>query len=199
MQLKSLGLIETKGLAIGIEAADAAVKSANVELIGYELSKGGGWTTIKLQGEIGAVKAAVDAARSVALKTDSVVSTKVIARPSDSLATLVHTPETVGNGQPVPTDIPTIQATPEAPVESVLTESVEQQIPSETSDMSPAPEAAQGKPVEVAQLVNEEPKEAENQPPPHASTDTDQKKSSESDTSQKTEGPKRGKNRDRNK
>ena len=40
---KSLGLIETQGLAGGIEAADAAVKSANVELIGYELTKGGGW------------------------------------------------------------------------------------------------------------------------------------------------------------
>lgn len=46
MPLKSLGLIETKGLAVAIEAADTAVKSANVELLGYELSKGGGWTTI---------------------------------------------------------------------------------------------------------------------------------------------------------
>ena len=44
MQQKSLGLIETQGLAAGIEAADAAVKSANVELVGYELTKGGGWT-----------------------------------------------------------------------------------------------------------------------------------------------------------
>ena len=59
---KSLGLIETEGLAAGIEAADAAVKSANVELIGYELTKGGGWTTVKIQGDVGAVKAAVDAA-----------------------------------------------------------------------------------------------------------------------------------------
>ena len=42
MQKKSLGLIETQGLAAGIEAADAAVKSANVELVGYELTKGGG-------------------------------------------------------------------------------------------------------------------------------------------------------------
>ena len=63
MQQKSLGLIETQGLAAGIEAADAAVKSANVELVGYELTKGGGWTTIKILGDVGAVKAAVDAAR----------------------------------------------------------------------------------------------------------------------------------------
>ena len=65
---KSLGLIETQGLAGGIEAADAAVKSANVELIGYELTRGGGWTTVKIQGDVGAVKAAVDAARIAAGK-----------------------------------------------------------------------------------------------------------------------------------
>ena len=47
---KSLGLIETQGLLGGVTAADAAVKSANVELIGYELTKGGGWTTVKTWG-----------------------------------------------------------------------------------------------------------------------------------------------------
>ena len=94
MQLKSLGLIETRGLAVGIEAADAALKAANVELLGYELCKGGGWTTIKLQGEVGAVKAAVDAARSVAMRTDSLVSAYVIARPSNETEKMVRTFDT---------------------------------------------------------------------------------------------------------
>ena len=99
---KSLGLIETEGLAAGIEAADAAVKSANVELIGYELTKGGGWTTIKVQGDVGAVKAAVDAARMAANKVTRTVSTRVIARPAAGINMLVHTPETVGDRPPEP-------------------------------------------------------------------------------------------------
>ena len=97
---KSLGLIETQGLAAGIEAADAAVKSANVRLIGYELTKGGGWTTIKVEGDVGAVKAAVDAARMAAAKVNQVVSTRVIPRPSAGLDLLVHNPDTVGDAQP---------------------------------------------------------------------------------------------------
>ena len=97
MQQKSLGLIETQGLAAGIEAADAAVKSANVELVGYELTKGGGWTTIKILGDVGAVKAAVDAARIAAGKVSRVVSTRVIARPSMGLTGLIHNTDTVGD------------------------------------------------------------------------------------------------------
>ena len=83
---KSLGLIETQGLAGGIEAADAAVKSANVELIGYELTRGGGWTTVKIQGDVGAVKAAVDAARIAAMRIGEVVSAHVIPRPHTSVS-----------------------------------------------------------------------------------------------------------------
>lgn len=96
---KSLGLIETEGLAAGIEAADAAVKSANVKLIGYELTRGGGWTTIKVEGDVGAVKAAVDAARIAAAKVNRVVSTRVIPRPAEGLDALVHSPDTVGDAQ----------------------------------------------------------------------------------------------------
>lgn len=81
MQQKSLGLIETQGLAAGIEAADAAVKSANVELVGYELTKGGGWTTIKILGDVGAVKAAVDAGACAAEKVGEIVAQHVIPRP----------------------------------------------------------------------------------------------------------------------
>ena len=81
MQQKSLGLIEIQGLAAGIEAADAAVKSANVELVGYELTKGGGWTTIKILGDVGAVKASVDAGAAAAANVGQVVSQHVIPRP----------------------------------------------------------------------------------------------------------------------
>ena len=81
MQQKSLGLIETQGLAAGVVAADAAVKSANVELVGYELTKGGGWTVIKVQGDVGAVKAATDAGAAAAEKVGELISVHVIPRP----------------------------------------------------------------------------------------------------------------------
>ena len=82
---KSLGLIETQGLAGGIEAADAAVKSANVRLIGYELTKGGGWTTVKIEGDVGAVKAATDAGAAAASRVGELVSVHVIPRPHEEV------------------------------------------------------------------------------------------------------------------
>jgi ethanolamine utilization protein EutM len=76
----ALGLIETKGLVGAIEAADAMTKSANVELIGYE-KIGSGLVTVMVRGDVGAVKAAVDAGVAAARAVGEVVSTHVIPRP----------------------------------------------------------------------------------------------------------------------
>ena len=142
---KSLGLIETQGLLGGITAADAAVKSANVELIGYELTKGGGWTTVKIQGDVGAVKAAVDAAKIAAGKVCRVVSTKVIARPARALDSLVWTDDTVGHEPPEP------PAPPEPPVPPEPAPSPDE--PKEDAappvEEAPAPEAPAGEPAEA--------------------------------------------------
>lgn len=81
---KALGIIETFGLVSAIEAADTAVKAANVELIGYELARGG-LTTIKVVGDVGGVKAAMSAAKAAASKVGKVVSTHVIPRPHDDV------------------------------------------------------------------------------------------------------------------
>nr|WP_322150389.1 BMC domain-containing protein [Paratractidigestivibacter sp.] len=94
---QSLGLIETYGLCAGIEAADAAVKSANVTLIGYELAMGDGMTTIKISGDVGAVKAAVDSAKAAASKVGQVASAHVIPRPAENLAGLVFNKRTLGS------------------------------------------------------------------------------------------------------
>ncbi len=94
---QSLGLIETYGLAAGIEAADAAVKSANVTLIGYELAMGDGMTTIKIAGDVGAVKAAVDSAKAAASKVGTVASAHVIARPAENLDAMVVNKRTLGS------------------------------------------------------------------------------------------------------
>ncbi len=94
--LKSLGLIETIGLATGITAADAAVKSANVTLVGYELAKGSGRTVIKVEGDVGAVKAAVEAAIAAALTVGRIAGSKIIARPSEELESMIRNGDTVG-------------------------------------------------------------------------------------------------------
>ena len=96
MVKNALGLIEVVGLAAGMAAADTAVKAANVELIGYELAKGGGMVLIKVSGDVGAVKAAVDAAAAAAAKINKVVSKHVIPRPHSELGGLIITQETVG-------------------------------------------------------------------------------------------------------
>ncbi len=80
MDTNSLGMIETKGLVGAIEAADAMVKSANVQLVGKEMA-GGGLVTVMVRGDVGAVKAATDAGAAAAEKVGELVSVHVIARP----------------------------------------------------------------------------------------------------------------------
>jgi microcompartment protein CcmL/EutN len=80
MTNEALGMIETKGLVGAIEAADAMVKSANVSLMGYE-KIGSGLVTVMVRGDVGAVKAAVDAGAAAADKVGQVVSVHVIPRP----------------------------------------------------------------------------------------------------------------------
>lgn len=96
MAQPSLGLIETIGLVAAVEAADAAVKSANVVLVGYELTKGDGMTVVKVQGEVGAVNAAVAAGVAAAAKVGRVASSRVIARPAKGIEKLVANADTVG-------------------------------------------------------------------------------------------------------
>ena len=80
MQKEALGMIETKGLVGAIEAADSMVKSANVTLVGYE-KIGSGLVTVMVRGDVGAVKASVDADTVAADKVGTVVSSHVIPRP----------------------------------------------------------------------------------------------------------------------
>ena len=88
----ALGMIETKGLVGAIEAADAMTKAANVTLIGYE-KIGSGLVTIMVRGDVGAVKAAVDAGAAACQKVGEVVSIHVIPRPhTDVEKMLPHIP-----------------------------------------------------------------------------------------------------------
>jgi len=76
----ALGLLETKGFAAMVEASDAMVKAARVELVGYE-KIGGGYVTAVVRGDVAAVKAAVEAGARGAEKVGEVVSVHVIPRP----------------------------------------------------------------------------------------------------------------------
>ena len=81
----ALGLVEAVGMVGAITAADSMVKSANVRLLELEQARGGGWTTVKVVGDVGAVQAAVEAGETI-LKTMNVfVSSKVIPRPTDGV------------------------------------------------------------------------------------------------------------------
>lgn len=80
----ALGMIETRGVVAAIEAADAMVKAANVSLTGQE-KVGGGLVAMFVRGEVGAVKAAVDAGAVAANKVGEVIAVHVIPRPSGDL------------------------------------------------------------------------------------------------------------------
>jgi ethanolamine utilization protein EutM len=84
----ALGMIETRGLVGSIEAADAMVKAAKVVLIGKE-KIGGGYVTVMVRGEVGAVKAATDAGASAAKRVGELVSVHVIPRPHGEVESIL--------------------------------------------------------------------------------------------------------------
>lgn len=95
MSQNALGLIEVVGVTTAIEAADASVKAANVRLIGYEKVTAG-LIVVKIEGDVGAVKAAIEAARASASRVGEVRSTLVIPRPARGIDLIVNSRETVG-------------------------------------------------------------------------------------------------------
>ena len=89
-QMEALGMIETRGLVAAIEASDAMVKAANVTLIGTE-KIGSGLVSVMVRGDVGAVKAAVEAGGSAASSLGEVVATHVIPRPHADVEKLLPT------------------------------------------------------------------------------------------------------------
>ena len=88
MTLDALGMVETKGLIGSIEAADAMVKAAKVTLIGKE-KIGGGFVTVMVRGDVGAVKAATDSGAAAAERVGELVSVHVIPRPHPDVETIL--------------------------------------------------------------------------------------------------------------
>lgn len=111
---KALGLIETIGLVSAIEAADAAVKAADVVLLGYENTKGSGKITIKFAGGVGAVKAAVAAGVAAASRIGQVYGSAVIPRPHEEIDALIRN---LDRGRGLAADKPVEAVAPPPPVE----------------------------------------------------------------------------------
>ena len=85
---EALGMVETRGLVAAIEAADAMVKAANVILVGSE-KIGSGLVSVMVRGDVGAVKAAVEAGGAAAARLGEVVATHVIPAPHDDVELLL--------------------------------------------------------------------------------------------------------------
>ena len=97
MNMIALGMVETKGLVSAVEAADAMVKAANVSLIGSEYV-GGGYVTVMVRGDVGAVKAATDAGAAAAKRVGELVSVHVIPRPHADVEIIL--PQQTKGGSP---------------------------------------------------------------------------------------------------
>ncbi len=84
----ALGMVETRGLTASIEAADAMLKAADVEMVGTE-KIGSGLVTVMVQGDVGAVKAAVEAGEAAASRVGELVAVHVIPRPHNSVGNIL--------------------------------------------------------------------------------------------------------------
>lgn len=82
---KALGLLEVRGYAAAMAAADAALKAADITVEGWEQTKGGGLVLVRIRGEVDSVQAAVKAGAAEARRISSTIFSHVIARPSDGI------------------------------------------------------------------------------------------------------------------
>jgi len=155
----SLGLIETVGLVAAVEAADAALKAANVELIGYELTNGGGMVLIKFSGDVGAVKVAVEAGRLAAKSANMVVATHVIPRPHQQLSCVLASKEIPTREVLVATKMETdLEVATEVAINLPVATDIEDEIPAECGEPPQIVQELQVEPeVEIAliELDNE--------------------------------------------
>lgn len=90
--MEALGMVETIGLTAAIEASDAMTKAADVLLVGH-VRIGAAYITAMVRGDVGAVRAAVDAGAASAQRVGELVSAHVIPRPHDELEKILPTPE----------------------------------------------------------------------------------------------------------
>ncbi|AER65945.1 microcompartments protein [Thermovirga lienii DSM 17291] len=160
----AVGFIETVGLAAAIEAADAACKTANIKLIGRENSRGSGMITIKIRGEVSAVKSALLSAHAAASKVNKVVSVSIIPRPGAALEpVMVYNKETLSaEGQRKAEDEKESETKPQKEEKEQKTEKTSEAKETE-AETEASKEEKEQKPVEPSEVkeVETEPKKEE--------------------------------------
>lgn len=154
---RALGLIETIGLPPAIAAADAAVKAANVTLLGYELTRGGGLVTVKVEGDVAAVKAAVEAGAAEAKRVHDVWAVHVIPRPAPDTGNMVLAELNLNKSSKENAQQP-VQQTIETATEGTAARLSEEPFrePTEKEDV---------KPVESVAMESEKPTHEQDEPP----------------------------------
>jgi microcompartment protein CcmL/EutN len=152
---QSLGLIEVRGLALAVEVADAMAKSAAIRLAGVEKTNGGGWMTIKVVGDVAAVKSALSTGAALAQVHDGLVSQTVLARADEHVMAMTV---------PTSAEVTPKEATPSATLHAIDATGTEV---SDSEPLSPALEAPASTFFElvVTQAVDDE-AEAEPEPLP---------------------------------
>lgn len=174
---QAIGLVEVKGLASAIEVSDTMVKVANVELLGVEKAKGFGWMTVKVAGDVGAVKAAVDAGKAKAVANNVYLSALVIPRPANNLEKFFFAKERKASdlpaersdktpmvNEPVVEEVKKVSEEPKSEEEPVVAEPIK-----ETTDKKEAvkeepikEEPIKQDPVKKEKPIKEEPKKKKN-------------------------------------
>ena len=174
---QAIGLVEVKGLASAIEVSDTMVKVANVELLGVEKAKGFGWMTVKVAGDVGAVKAAVDAGKAKAVANNVYLSALVIPRPANNLEKFFFAKERKASdlpaersdktpmvNKPVVEEVKKVSEEPKSEEEPVVAEPIK-----ETTDKKEAvkeepikEEPIKQDPVKKEKTIKEEPKKKKN-------------------------------------
>ena len=159
--MNALGMIETRGLVAAIEAADAMVKAANVTLTRKE-EVGGGLVTVMVRGDVGAVKAAVDAGAAAAERVGELISIHVIPRPHEELEWILTAPDP-GAAPKAPEDDSDAEEEEPVQTEQAAAEVREAEVTIEEAAAVPEHEASE-KVKETGTEVPEESREAEASP-----------------------------------
>jgi len=157
MQL-ALGLIETRGLVGAIEAADAMLKAANVKLVSREKITAA-LVTVKIIGEVAAVKSAVDAGAAAAQRVGQLVSAHVIPRPDDQLEEMIYFSSLKRTVEKPAAPVKIKNAEPEAAVEEIVQEPAREIQPADENEELPADENVEPTADENVELPADEIKE----------------------------------------
>ncbi|EAD5868410.1 BMC domain-containing protein [Listeria innocua] len=115
---QAIGIIEIKGLASAITVADTMAKVANIQIVDTEKAKGFGWITVKVEGDVAAVNAALEAGEQTAIASDSFIAKKVIPRPGEEIFTVFWPKEEIVPEEPELIVETEEVAEPETPVEA---------------------------------------------------------------------------------